>query len=368
VVKLALVAVAATVTTAVAASVRAAVPPFPECKVTNTSSNGSAKPVTTKVWVSTRFIGTTVTLKRGDAVCTNGAGALSWQLAASSSKTVKCTTLANGSLRVFPPSYPNQAVRFKRGRSVCMTNGSGVLQFGVGAAGQLRIADPIVAIDTHPEQGTTVKLAQGFAELTGEGGGRSVVIVGPGQQSFLPAHGNPEQPGRFRLTEREAAAVRTFRAAAPQPRLSRPTAGKSRLLTGIFARGRIGIVVDDRASEQTIDFVKRYFGFLAGVWKLKLDVELAPPDEALLEVSSREFAAFVSPVDVGDRTDLTATPFLQPPGSDDAWQLVLPEDATYVAAMTRFLSDRLFFGRYGDTYRAVYGGEATYDPLRGVLP
>ena len=192
-----LVTVAAVASALVAASLvvaaRTDTPPFSECAVTNTTSSGGVTQlVSTKAWVSTRFIGSPVTLKKGDSVCTNSSGQLWWKLNASSSKTITCNTLKSGSLRVFPPSYPGQAVRFRRGVSTCSVNGSGSVQFAVeGSTLAIRFADPIFVVDTDPEKGTMVKFVQGFAEVTGESGGRSVVVVGPGQQSFVPVARRP---------------------------------------------------------------------------------------------------------------------------------------------------------------------------------
>src|SRR5215203_5253013 len=99
----ALVAIAA-VASAVAVTASADTPPFAECAVTNTSASGGVTQlVSTRSWVTSRYIGSPVTLKRGDTVCTNGTGQLWWKVTASGSKTIMCNTAKNGSLRVFPP-------------------------------------------------------------------------------------------------------------------------------------------------------------------------------------------------------------------------------------------------------------------------
>jgi hypothetical protein len=366
-----LVAVAA-VAAAIAATASADVPPFTECSVTNTTTSGGVTQlVSTKAWVTSRYIGTPVTLKRGDTVCTNASGQLWWKLSASKTKTVMCNTGPGGSLRVFPPSFPTQVVRFKRGVSVCSVTGAGSVQFAVdGTALAIRFADPVFAVETDPEKGTMVKLVQGFAEVTGEGGGRSVVVVGPGQQTFVGAHGDPEQPATMQLDARETAAAATLRRNGPQPSFARPAVGGSPTLRAIYERRVIRVAVDsDGLSEQDLAFVRGYFSSLATSWKLKLDLTAVPGVEALKTLTARGADAVVTALDVSAQAGLNASPFLAAPDQDGVLQLVLPEDAGYGEAMADWLQERLFFGRYGDLFRSSFqGAEAEYDPLRAVLP
>jgi hypothetical protein len=362
----------AAVAAAIVATAHADTPPFAECAVTNTTTSGGVTQlVSTKAWVTSRYIGSPVTLKKGDSVCTNSSGQLWWKVTASSSKTITCNTLKSGSLRVFPPSYPGQAVRFKRGTSTCSVTGKGSTQFAVsGTTLAIRFTDPVFVVETDPVEGTTVKFVQGFAEVTGESGGRSVVVVGPGQQTFVQARGDPQQPTTTHLDAAEAAAVDTLKKQARQPSFARPEVGSSPTLRGIYARHTIRVALDSEGiSDSMADFVKRYLDFLARAWKVELVLSRAPAEEGLKALAGRQLDAVVTQTDVSDQPRLTASPLVAAPDQSTTMQLVVPEDAGYAEAMAAWLQQRLFFGRYGDLYRAAFGGaEAPYDPIRSMLP
>jgi hypothetical protein len=369
-VKCVLVTVAAVAAVLVAAA-HADTPPFPECAVTSTSTTGGVtKLVSTKAWVTSKYIGGVTTLKKADSICTNPTGALWWNLK-TGGKTVMCNTAKSSSLRIFPPTYPGQAVRFRRGTSTCQVTGHGTMLFAVdGTTLVIRFDDPLLVVTTDPAQGTTVKLVQGFAQVTGQGGGRSVVVAGPGQQTVVPVGGDPESPSRSQLEPAESAAVKVLRRSGPQPSLARPPAGKSPVLRGIFSRGTIRVAVDvDSVSESTEGFVEAYFEALAASWRVSADVTTATGADALKGLADRSVDVVVTPNDVSGRFDLDALPFVLGPDDSDVSQLVIPQDATFGEAMSTALQQRLFFGTYGDLYRSAFdGAEAQYDPLRSVLP
>jgi hypothetical protein len=236
----------------------------------------------------------------------------------------------------------------------------------------------VFAVETAPERGTTVKLVVGFAEVTGAGGPQSLVVVGPGQGTFVPSNGDPEPPRSMQLDSTERAAAAVLRTSGPQPSFGRPDAGNSRVLADIVARGTIRVGVDsDGSSTQTYAFSKRYFGFLAASWGIRLDLTAASGGKLLDALATGGLDAVVTAVDISNQK-VTGLPFVASPSKrrrvkaaapEATWQLVLPPDKTYAEAMTSFLKNTLLVGRYGELYRPSFGGaEAPYEPLRSVLP
>src|SRR5262249_38438722 len=144
----------------------------------------------------------------------------------------------------------------------------------------------------------------------------------------------------------------------------------SRTLSEVFSRGSIRVGLDgDGLTDEARSFVNAYFEFLARRWKIKLEPSDVSTDEGVKALQGRALDVLVTPADLSQRApDLLTSPFLPRTEGSTVGQLARREDDAYAEAMVSFLGNTLCFGRLGDVYRKMFGGEPPFAAIEGVLP
>ncbi len=139
------------------------------------------------------FKGTVRTLHSGDLLTATGDGWVEFTVRVRKSVVYCRTNPVRGKVQVDPPGIPS-LVSFINGTSACGTRPSGKLKpMGLGpGGGRVTAKDPVFVVVVAKGK-KTVKVRSGVVVVSGKGGGRTAVVVGPNQKTVVP---NGKAPGR----------------------------------------------------------------------------------------------------------------------------------------------------------------------------
>jgi hypothetical protein len=280
-------------------------------------------------------------------------------------KTINCRSRKQSRVALYPtPEKPRLIARVFAGRTRCVTSSGDKARFGDGRGTSISMTDPLFGVFVQKEK-TVVKVVLGFVEVTGTGGQR--VILGPGQQSSVPAGGDPSSPEPIALTAEDRADFGGLRPKAPKPKLGPPDPANSRALARIFARKVLVVGVDSRVADgETRSFIENFVAFHARSWQLNFRIVNFGTEDAMRGAL------------VGDRIDLGLSPRLADASGIDTlplfanldgmvWRLALLPDPTFRQALQRFVKASVESADYSEHYRSVFKRLPDYEPLRPVL-
>jgi hypothetical protein len=275
-------------------------------------------------------------------------------------KKTECTTMLGSKVRIKPRH--GVLVRFIKSYTTCSTNKNGAsASFDTPQFTKVVVHDPVFAVDVRPGR-TIVTVLKGVAKVVGAVG--PPVVVGPGEQTTVPAHEQAPPPHSATLTGRRLKATNALANQLPKPNLGPPPKDASPAVTVVFNRGLI-VEYDDSALSDDIqakDFIRTYFTTLARRWGIGVKVK---PGQSLgvarRELTDGAIDLYVSPYAAKARvTPRPPWPFLQsnprsgtPPSSI---YLVTRKDDALAASLKRYLVETLQNGSYGALYTKVYDG------------
>jgi hypothetical protein len=212
--------------------------------------------------------------------------------------------------------------------------------------------DPLFVIDVSPRR-SVISVKTGFVQVL-----EDKRIVGPRQQVVSSAE-STSSPVLHVLGSTDQQILDKLARPTPVPGYSRPTARQARrspTLQRILRRNRISVGLGPTLTpgSAAAGFVRGYFGFLAGKWRLRMSfqqVATLPTAKRLL--SAGRLHVFVNRVPPG-RT-LTASFFGDKLGR--TWSFAVDPDAIFLKALTTFLQSALNTGDYDRLYRRSLGDQ-----------
>jgi len=226
------------------------------------------------------------------------------------------------------------------------------------------MTDPVFGMQVGGD-GSVLKVALGFVEVGTVDGGVPI-LLGPGQQSAVPAGGGPLPPEALSLDDDdEAAVVAAMTAEFPQPDIGPPDPAESATMSRIRERDEITVAIDEgELAEGVHSFATSLMIALSSDW------DLGPPD-----VFPTDLDTALGALDAGE-VDLVLTPvppdtFARVPGFADPsgrlWSFVQLEDRVFGDGLTRTLAGLMTNGSYAEAYGRSFGSEPSYEQLRSIL-
>lgn len=187
------------------------------------------------------------------------------------------------------------------------------------------------------------------------------------QQRCGPAGVEQKAPQPLVLTGEEKEIFATLQARVPPPNFGRPDPRGSKLLPRIYERGVLVVAVDKPriADGGTEVFARSFSDFLAESWKLGLDLEFLPAEEAVKLAAAGRVDIVVSP-NAEALGNLSTSPFFVDTQGNTWLTAVLP-DKIFAAALGSFLRDALLTGEYGARYQPAFARAPVSEPFRAVF-
>lgn len=313
-------------------------------------------------------------LHMGATLCTAGprgsarSGELEFVVEALKRTTCRMAPASRVTLYPTKPKRPKPVIlRFHEGKTYCGTGtdktGKERLYEAAGGKVKLLIADPLFGVDASAKT-TTVKVKLGAVTVQARTGG--AVVVGPGQQSTVPAQGPAKPPVPLVETPEDKDAFADIKSAVPKPDYSRPSANGSPTLKRIYADDYIRVGFDSEVTDDdTYNFYDEFFTFLAKSWGVNFYAASDPPPDLVNSLKAHDLEVALTK----DRPALASVDtmplFTDPRGAD--WYVGVEPDKVFLEALRNFVRATVNGGQYSSLYRAAFGKEPSLDVLKAVL-